>query len=153
MSSSERAPALTRQERIERMRARSWVLHILYQWESTDSRRSLEQVMEDTLQRRRVAHGRVPFIRRHVEALARHMVEVDRAIAGAMENWRLDRLPRVDRAVLRLSVAELLFMDDVPPKVGIQEGIRLAGQYGGHDSSRFVNGVLDAVLRTLGAPS
>ena len=75
---------------------------------------------------------------------------MDRALLEAMENWRLDRLSRVDRAILRLAVAEMLFLEDVPPKVAVQEGIRLAGQYGGHNSPRFVNGVLDAVLRSLG---
>ncbi len=144
------APALTRQERIQRTRARSWVLHILYQWESTDPHRPLAEVMEETLRRRRVAVDRVPLVRRHVTALADHQAEVDRALLEAMENWRLDRLSRVDRAILRLAVAEMLFLEDVPPKVAVQEGIRLAGQYGGHNSPRFVNGVLDAVLRSLG---
>jgi N utilization substance protein B len=70
-----------------------------------------------------------------------------------MENWRLDRLSRVDRSVLRLAITELLFLEDVPPKVAVQEGVRLAGQYGGDDSPRFVNGVLDAVLRSSEATS
>ena len=144
------APALTWQERIQRTRARSWVLHILYQWESRDPGRPLAEVMEETLKRRRVAADRVPLVRRHVAALADHQAEVDHALLEAMENWRLDRLSRVDRAILRLAVAEMIFLEDVPPKVAIQEGIRLAGQYGGHGSSRFVNGVLDAVLRSLG---
>jgi len=52
--------------------------------------------------------------------------------------------------VLRLAAAELLFFDEVPPKVSIQEGIRLAEQYGGVDSPRFVNGVLDALYKRLG---
>ena len=153
MTSVGRAPALTRQERIERMRARTWVLHILYQWESTDPRRPLADVMEETLARRRVATGRVPLVRRHVAAVSEHMEDVDRALLEAMDNWRLERLSRVDRAILRLAVAEMLYLDDVPPKVGIQEGVRLAGQYGGHDSPRFVNGVLDAVLRSIGDAS
>lgn len=140
---------LTRRERIERMRARSWVLQILYLWESLGCERPLDEVMEETLERRHIAEERVPLVRRHVAALSDHMGEVDDALSLAMENWRLDRLSRVDRAVLRLSTAELLFMKDVPAKVAVQEGVRLSGQYGGHDSPRFVNGVLDAILRTL----
>jgi N utilization substance protein B len=73
---------------------------------------------------------------------------VDAAIVHALDHWKLDRLSRVDRSVLRIAASELLFEEEVPRKVAIQEGIRLAGQYGGHDSARFVNGVLDAIFRT-----
>jgi N utilization substance protein B len=135
------------------MRARSWVLNILYQWESVGGSRSLADVAEDVLRRRRVARDRVDLIRRHVAALDEHLGEVDEVLGRAMENWRLDRLSRVDRSVLRLAITELLFLEDVPPKVAVQEGVRLAGQYGGDDSPRFVNGVLDAVLRSSEATS
>jgi transcription antitermination protein NusB len=143
-------PALSSFERIRRMRARSWVLQILYLWEAQDERRPLEEVMEEVLATRRVSPPRIPLVRRHMKVLSENREEVDEAIRQAMENWRLDRLSRTDRAVLRLSVSELLFLQDVPAKVVLQEGVRLAGQYGGHDSSRFVNGVLDAVFRSRG---
>jgi N utilization substance protein B len=83
--------------------------------------------------------------------LEENLEEIDERIGDSMDNWRLDRLSRLDRAVLRLAVTELLFPFDVPPRVAIQEGIRLAGQYGGDESSRFVNGVLDAVYRAHAA--
>jgi transcription termination factor NusB len=57
----------------------------------------------------------------------------------------------MDRAVLRLGAAELLFLDDIPPRVSLQEAVRLAEQYGGADSPRFVNGVLDAFYRRVSA--
>jgi N utilization substance protein B len=66
-----------------------------------------------------------------------------------VDNWRLERLSTLDRAVLRLAGTEMLFLDGVPPKVSIQEAIRLAEQYGGPDSPRFVNGVLDALYKGL----
>ncbi len=142
------AGSLTPFERVQRTRARSWCLQILYAWESQDPPVPLEEAMEAVFRIRRVSPRREPLVRRHLGTLARHLPEVDRAIQGAMQNWRLDRLSRVDRSVLRLAATELLFLDDIPAKVAIQEGVRLAGQYGGEESTRFVNGVLDAIYRS-----
>jgi len=103
--------------------------------------------MLDTFRTRRVAPGRVPTVRAHVKRIEEHLEEVDRILGAAVDNWRLDRLSRIDRSVLRLSATEMLFDPDVPERVALKEGIRLAGQYGGPSSPRFVNGVLDAVLR------
>jgi transcription antitermination protein NusB len=132
---------------VDRVRSRSWALQILFRWDSEGGRRPPLEVMEDTLEDRRVAPDRVPLIRRTVASVEENLAAIDVALNESLENWRLDRLSTIDRSVLRMSVAELLFREDVPPKVAIQEGIRLAGQYGGDESSRFVNGVLDAVYR------
>ena len=69
-----------------------------------------------------------------------HLVE-------SLENWRLERLAGIDRGVLRLAATEILFLSDVPPKVSIQEAIRLAERYGSAESPKFVNGVLDALYK------
>jgi N utilization substance protein B len=76
-----------------------------------------------------------------------HLPEIDAALRGALDNWRLDRLSRIDRAVLRIAATEMLYVDEIPPRVAIQEAIRLAEAYGGEDSPRFVNGVLDALYK------
>jgi transcription antitermination protein NusB len=143
-------PGLTPGERIDRRRARSWALQVVYRWESGKEEHPIREALAETLRTRRMSPRRLPLVRAHVERLDAHLGDVDAALSEAMENWRLDRLSRVDRSVLRLSGSELLFQDDVPPKVALQEGIRLAGQYGGTESARFVNGVLDAVLRRSG---
>ena len=83
--------------------------------------------------------------------LDEHLPEIDRALAGALDNWSLERLSSIDRGVLRIGAAELLFDDEIPPKVAIQEAIRLAEAYGGNDSPRFVNGVLDALFKRDGS--
>ncbi len=69
-----------------------------------------------------------------------------------MPNWRLERLSAIDRNILRIGTVEILAMPDVPPAVAIHEAVRLAERYGSADSPRFVNGVLDAVSRSV-APS
>ncbi len=142
------AAPLSRSQRIHRMRARSWALQILYEWESQQDRRTLPEVMDGIVLLRRISPDRIDRVKEHVAAVAGDLPRIDGILREAMHNWKLERLSRVDRSVLRLAVAELIILRDVPPKVVIQEAIRLAGQYGGNESPGFVNGVLDAVFRT-----
>ncbi len=131
----------------DRSRARSWALQVLYRWESGGGKGSLLQALEDTLDTRRVAPRRRPYIRRLLREVDAHLAEIDGKLVDALANWRMERLSALDRGVLRLAAAEILYMEDIPPKVSIQEAIRLAEQYGGPESPRFVNGVLDALYR------
>lgn len=73
--------------------------------------------------------------------------QCEEEITAAAEKWNLMRLSLVDRSILRLGVYQLLFCPDIPEKVAINEAIELAKKYGGVQSPRFVNGVLDAVYR------
>ncbi len=75
-----------------------------------------------------------------------HADEVLDAIERSLENWSLDRLTAVDRALLRLAATELLYFEDVPAKASINEYIELAKRYGDADSGKFLNGVLDRIL-------
>ncbi len=79
-----------------------------------------------------------------------HRSEIDNRLVSTSENWALDRMPVVDRAILRLAVYEMLYVDDVPVSVAINEAVELAKAYGGEDdSSRFVNGILGNIARAL----
>ncbi|MDA1104721.1 MAG: transcription antitermination factor NusB [Gemmatimonadetes bacterium] len=134
-------------ERIDRSRARAWALQIHYRWESGGSEGSLRDALVDTTATRRISPRRLPYVRDLLTALDKNMGPIDAALRGALDNWSLDRVSSIDRAVLRIGAVELLVTDDVPPKVAIQEAIRLAEAYGGEDSPRFVNGVLDALYK------
>lgn len=133
----------------DRSMARAWALQVIYRWESGGSEGTLRHAFDETLDNRRVAPRRRPYIRRLLAALDAHLPEIDEQLAEALANWRMERLSALDRGVLRVAAAELLYLDDIPPRVSIQEGIRLAEQYGGPDSPRFVNGVLDALYRRM----
>jgi N utilization substance protein B len=74
-----------------------------------------------------------------------HLADIDAKITAAAENWRLSRMPTVDRNILRLGAFELLFMQDTPAAVAFDEAIELARRYGSADSSAFINGVLDRI--------
>lgn len=130
-----------------RSRARAWVVQILYAWEAGGRTMPLPAAMEATFATRNVAPRRRPYIRRVVGVIASRWDEIDRILQESLENWRLERLASLDRQILRLGAAEILYLADIPPRVSVQEAILLAERYGGDESVRFVNGVLDALLR------
>ncbi len=72
--------------------------------------------------------------------------QLDGMIAAHCKNWRLQRIAKVELTVLRLSLFELLYREDVPDKVAINEGIELAKKFGDQRSGGFVNGILDAIV-------
>jgi N utilization substance protein B len=84
-----------------------------------------------------------------VRTLAQHGRELDDELTEVTTNWRLERLGVIDRSVLRLAAAELQ-RGETPPRVVIQEAVRLAERYGTVKSAKFVNGVLDALARRMG---
>ena len=90
------------------------------------------------------------FARELVAAAAARTTEIDELIASASKNWRIDRMSRVDRNILRLGACELLAFRDVPVKVVINEAVELAKRFGTAESSAFVNGVLDRIATGVG---
>lgn len=134
-------------ERIDRSRARAWALQIHYRWESAGEGGTLRDALVDTVRTRTISPRRLPYVRRLVTLMDEHLDQIDGTLRAYLDNWSLDRLSRIDRAVLRIGAAEVLWTEDVPPKVAIQEAIRLAEAYGGDQSPRFVNGVLDALYK------
>jgi N utilization substance protein B len=77
--------------------------------------------------------------------------EIDERIASFSHKWSMDRMPAVDRAVLRVAVWEILFNDDVPDQVAISEAVQLAKEYSTEESGQFVNGLLSAISGTKSA--
>ncbi|MDR1357975.1 MAG: transcription antitermination factor NusB [Coriobacteriales bacterium] len=89
-----------------------------------------------------------PYARVLIQGLDKHLDEVDSCLASSSNNWALDRMPLVDRCILRLAVYEMRFEDSVPVGVSINEAIELAREFGGEDGSgSFVNGVLGNIAR------
>ena len=85
------------------------------------------------------------------EGAAKEAGALDEIISSHSENWRLERLSAIDRAILRLAIFELRGAD-TPPKVVLNEAVELAKKFSSEGSGPFVNGVLDAVLKTLPKP-
>lgn len=130
-----------------RSRARARALQVLYAWESRECSVPLARLLEDFVADRGVAQASQAYLFRLLRLIEEKLPEVDAALEAALTNWRLDRLSVIDRNVLRIGATELLAMPDVPPRTSIQEAIQLAERYGSAESPRFVNGVLDAVMK------
>ena len=90
------------------------------------------------------------YARMLLEGVAAHKEEIDAQVGTVSQNWALDRMPIVDRSILRLSIYEMTYVKDVPISVSINEAVELAKEFGGEDDShRFVNGILGRIAKTL----
>ena len=90
-----------------------------------------------------------PFSKELILGVCVHLKELDGLIGKASKNWRLERIARVDRSILRLAVYELLYRDDIPPRVSINEAVDLGKKFGTEESGAFINGILDKIYTTL----
>jgi transcription antitermination protein NusB len=136
----------------KRSRARGWALQVLYAWESRGERDRLPDLLREFLSTRRVGEEAREYLETLISATDLYLESIDRAITDSLLNWRLERLSIIDRSVLRLAAAEMLHLA-IPPRVVIQEAVMLAEKYGTHESPRFVNGVLDALMRSAAGGS
>jgi len=87
-----------------------------------------------------------------VKGVREKLKEVDELISKHSHNWKLDRMSRIDRNVLRLGVYELKFRDDIPKKATLNEAVELGKKFGGEQSSAFINGLLDKLAQELKKP-
>jgi transcription antitermination protein NusB len=89
------------------------------------------------------------FARLMVSGTIENLVAVDASIGRHLEHWAIERLKKVDLAILRIAVYSLIFQTDIAARITIDEAIEIAKEYGAEDSYRFINGVLDAVWKEL----
>ena len=87
------------------------------------------------------------FALRLAETAAEHLEELDEAIEKRLKGWRLSRISRTSHALLRLTVCEMLYFDNIPTGASINEAVELAKLYGDADAPKFINGVLGAIAR------
>ena len=85
------------------------------------------------------------FVKRLVHGVLEHRLELDRLIEKYSEHWRIDRIDMIDRNILRMALFELLYCEEIPPKVTMNEAIDLGKRFGSEDSGSFINGILDRV--------
>lgn len=136
-----------------RRQAREWVVQFLFQTEFNPE--ELDQALNDFWSNDEKAP--LDRDRNYVNEVIRGVIEqqqkIDRTIKRYTDNWDVDRLGVLDRIVLRVAVYEMLFREDVPPVVSINEAIEIAKAYSGQKSARFVNGVLDRIQKELKRPA
>ena len=131
----------------KRRRARELAIQVLYHLEYNpgDPEESFDAVCKSFLPPKEIR----PFAKDLVLGVWRNKEDLDKLIGRASKNWRIERMSRVDRNILRMAVFEVLYMGDIPPKVSIDEAVELGKRFGTEDSGAFVNGVLDCIYTTL----
>jgi N utilization substance protein B len=131
-------------------RARARVLQALYAWDLRGGEvRKLERIAGQIWDDLAVPADERALAAVLVRMVAQNAASLDDELTVVTTNWRLQRLGVIDRSVLRLGAAEL-YRGETPPRVVIQESVRLAERYGSVQSAKFVNGVLDALARRMG---
>ncbi len=129
-------------------RGRSRALQALYAWDLRDNK-DLAQIAELVWDDLAIVPEEREFAGKLLRVWIAEGSDLDAELADVTTNWRIERLGAIERCVLRLGAAELR-QQVTPPRVVIQEMVRLAERYGSAQSARFVNGVLDALARRMG---
>jgi N utilization substance protein B len=132
--------------------AREWALRALYQIEV--GRREPQEVIEEVLEVAQLEPGIANYMRTLVEGVLSHQTtELDPLIEQFARDWTLDRMPIIDRNILRIALYELRYQPTVPTRVVVNEAVELAKKYSTAQSGRFVNGLLRTAAQAIREPS
>ena len=121
-------------------------MQALCQWDVQQD--SSSELLADFLATREVSPGASGYATQLVESFWKQRKRIDETIATATQKWKLSRISTTERNIMRVAVVEL-FDRRVPPKVALDEAIEIGREYGGADSPRFINGVLDKIFKSL----
>ncbi len=131
----------------ERRRARELAVQVLFHLEySDDDPLEAFRLVSENFE---MAESVTDFSKVLALGVCDKKANLDRVISGSSKHWRLDRMARLDRIILRLATYEMMFLKDIPPKVSLDEAVEIGKRFGGEDSSRYINGVLDNIFNSL----
>ena len=128
-------------------------LQLLYS-EELSNQNKIEHLLEnffkgDNALFENISKEQIDYIKKLYKTTIDNQEKVDEIIKNKLNNWDITRLATIDKAILRMSISEMLFIDEIPPKVSITEGVEIAKVFSTDDSSSFVNGILDAVYNEI----
>ncbi|MBC1521089.1 transcription antitermination factor NusB [Listeria aquatica] len=125
---------------MKRREARERALQALFQMELNEM--TAEQAIENVMDEEEEA-----YVEKLVFGVTEHKQALDEKITAHLDNWKLDRLNKVDLSILRVGAFEMLFLDDVPDRVSLNESIEIAKVYSDEKASKFINGVLANIAK------
>ena len=131
-----------------RRKAREIALQMLYQMEVNPG--ELEAALELFWKGISASQAVKEFVNRIVTGVNAKQEEIDQLLAKHSEHWRLDRMDMVDKSILRMGVFEIMFCDDIPVKVAMNEAVDLGKKFGAEESGAFINGILDKISKVEG---
>jgi len=131
--------------------ARCLCVQLLYSSELSESN-SIEEVLKSFFKRKDqdldniiYTPDEIKYAKKLMKYAFENIDKIDQLIQDKLKNWAMHRLAVMDKVILRMSISEMFYMDDIPPKVSMAEGIEIAKQFSTIDSSGFINGILDAI--------
>lgn len=130
-----------------RRKSRELALQALYQWNIT--RQDPFLILDQQTANFSPSGEEDEFAQQIVVGVLKHYNHIDELIEKFSEHWRLDRISIIDRNILRMAIFELLFREDIPPRVTLNEAIDLGKRFGSEDSSAFINGILDRIQKEV----
>ena len=134
-----------------RRESRMWATQVLYQLDFNPV--EIDEALLEFWKDKDVDASSRAFTESLVNGVRGNLAEIDERLAGYAENWTLKRMAGCDRNIMRICMYEMVYLDDVPPVVAINEAVDLAKDFGTDDSGRFVNGILDRARKDLDRPA
>lgn len=134
---------------MSRRLARETALQVLFQKDVTKDKQDTEQAIQRWAEEFAVPEASRAFARELVDGALESLPEIDQKIASFAQGWTIGRMAYVDRNVLRLATFEILFRPDIPERVTLNEAIELAKRFGGEESAKFVNGILNNIADSV----
>lgn len=128
--------------------SRMIAMQTLYEWDFRDSS-NLEAIKERNIEEYK-GDADANFVNFLVSGVSEKIEELDKKICDSAPEWPIEQISLIDKTILRIAIYELLYSNNVPPKVAINEAVELAKQFGGENSSKFINGVLGTVFDRSG---
>lgn len=119
---------------------------MLFQLDFTKENPDLDRTVELWGEEFAVPKSSIDFAKELIRGTVEHLSEIDQKIAAFSEGWTIVRMGNVDRNLMRLATFEIFFRNDIPERVSLNEAIELAKRFGGEDSAKFVNGILDRLV-------
>ena len=132
---------------MSRKKARDNAFKCIYELEFGKNE-NLDKILEYCYEENEDKPSEIEYIDMVVRGVKENLEEIDKIILSKLKNWSLDRIAKIDLAILRLAIYEIKYLDDIPEKVSANEAVELAKIYGNNDSRNFVNGVIAAVIES-----
>lgn len=130
----------------KRRKAREYALQGLYIYETVKP--SLDDILTYNWIEEEISSESKDFASKLINGTVDHIEEIDTLIKKHAKNWKFERIDTIDKSILRLSIFSILYFEDVPQNVTINEAIELGKKYGGDHSSQFINGILDTIKKS-----
>lgn len=122
------------------------IMQTLYEWDFKNDKKNLDDILERNI-KNFIEDCDREYIEKTYNGIIKNIKKIDSTIEKSAPEWPLDQIAVIDKTILRLSVYELLYNCEIPPKVVINEAVELAKSYGSESSSKFVNGVLGTLFK------